>query len=246
MARILSLINLLIIISFTAVSQQNGNKTIVSDDIEITKLSENVYLHCSYYQTETWGKVGANGLIVIENGKALIIDTPWDNKQTEKLFNWIKDSLNATTTTFIATHWHEDCIGGLGYLQSKGVKSYANKMTIDIAKEKKSVIPQQGFSDSLKIDFQNIPIECYFLGGGHSIDNIVVWIPTRSILFGGCCIKEIRATSLGNIVDADIKAWPITAQKISNKFTEAEIVVPGHGNIGGKELIEHTLQLLRK
>lgn len=47
-----------------------------SDDLVIIKLSDNVYQHISYLQTESWGKVACNGMIVIEGDEAIIFDTP--------------------------------------------------------------------------------------------------------------------------------------------------------------------------
>lgn len=135
-------------------------------------------------------------------------------------------------------------MGGLSYLKSKEVKSFANQKTINIANEKDLPVPQYGFSDSLTIHFQDIPVECYYLGGGHTIDNILIWLPTEDILFGGCCIKDLNSINLGNLSDADIAAWPVTMQKIKEKFTEPKIVIPGHGAVGGCELIQHTIELL--
>ena len=221
-------------------------KTRIAEDIEIIKLSNEVYLHVSYFQTTNFGKVGANGLILIKNGKGLLIDTPWNDQQTNALYRWVNDSLNTSIDTFIATHWHEDCIGGLAFLESKGIKSYANQMTIDIAKEKNLPIPQKGFADSLRIEFQGIPVDCFYFGGGHSTDNILVSLPNENILFGGCCIKDMNATNLGNLEDADIISWPLTMEKIMGRFSNTSLIVPGHGKIGNTELIRHTIDLLNE
>lgn len=234
----------LCIIIMSAYAQEPSSEITVSDDIQIFKLSDNIYLHRSYFQTENWGKVGANGLLVVKDNQALLIDTPWDNNQTEELFNWMKDYLNISITSAIVSHWHEDRMGGLDFLQSKGIKSYANQMTIDIANEKNLPVPDNGFTDFLTLDFHNIPIECYFLGGGHSTDNILVSLPSENILFGGCVIKDISATNLGNLADADVEAWPFTMEKIIYTFPEVQIVIPGHGAIGGTELLRHTQYLL--
>jgi len=91
-----------------------------------------------------------------------------------------------------------------------------------------------------------VPFQCYFLGGGHATDNIVVWLPTENILFGGCMLKDNQATSIGNISDADVTAWPKTLDKVKAKFPSARYVVPGHGDYGGTELIEHTKQIDRE
>jgi len=243
MRRIISVIFLLALTILPVAAQQ---KRIVSDDLEVVRLSDNVYHYISYLQTQNWGKIGANGLLFVKDGKALMIDSPWNDNQTAELYKWLKDSLNATITTFIPTHWHENCMGGLGYLHTQNVSSYTNQMTIDIAKEKKLQIPQQGFTDSLLFNFQDIPIECYYLGGGHSTDNIVVYLPSENILFGGCCVKDINSTNLGNVSDGDVAAWPVTMQKMIDKFSQVRTVVPGHGVIGGTELMWHTLDLLNK
>jgi metallo-beta-lactamase class B len=108
----------------------------ISDDISITQLSDKVYTYVSLAEIEGWGMVPSNGMIVINNYQAALLDTPINDAQTETLVNWVADSLHAKVTTFIPNHWHGDCIGGLGYLQKKGVQSYANQMTIDLAKEK--------------------------------------------------------------------------------------------------------------
>lgn len=84
-ARILKVIVILQFLVLPLLGQDRHDTIRISDDIDLIKLSDNVYLHISYLQTKTWGKVGANGLLLIKNGEALMIDTPWNNKQTEKL-----------------------------------------------------------------------------------------------------------------------------------------------------------------
>lgn len=244
--KISSLISLLLFLSLTVSAKQKPENILVSDKIKLTKLSENVYLHVSYLQTENYGKVGANGLLLVKNGEALVIDTPWNDSQAEELFNWVKDSLHATISTVIPSHSHEDSMGGLAYFQSKNVKSYAGQKTIDIAKEKNLPVPKCGFTDSLVFKFQNILVECYYPGKGHSPDNIVVWLPTEGILFGGDVVKDTNSQNLGSLTDADTGAWPITLKRVSERFPNAKIIVPGHGSIGRIELIEHTEKLLEK
>jgi metallo-beta-lactamase class B len=147
---------------------------------------------------------------------------------------------------FVPNHWHADCMGGLRYLQSIGIESYANQMTIKIARTKGLPIPTHGFKDSLTLSLGDKLIHCYYFGAGHTLDNIVVWIPSEKVLFGGCMVKEFNAKGLGNIVDADLNEWPKTIDKVIDKFKTAKIVIPGHGQFGGLELLRHTRELLTK
>lgn len=217
----------------------------ISNDITVTKLSDKVYLYISVAEIGEWGKVPSNGLVIVNGKKAALLDTPMDNAQTETLMNWIKNTLKVKVTTFIPNHWHADCIGGLECLQKEGVKSYANQMTIDLAKANGRPAMEYGFKDSLTVKLGDMKLECYYPGAGHSIDNIVVWIPSEKILFGGCLVKDANAIGLGNITDGDVKAWPHTINKLLKKYSSAHYVIPGHGNYGGTELLTHTLELLK-
>ncbi|HQH66615.1 MAG TPA: subclass B1 metallo-beta-lactamase [Clostridia bacterium] len=218
----------------------------VSDDIELIQLSPKAYVHVSVSEMKGFGKVSSNGLVLVDGNKAFLFDTPVTNEQTETLVTFIADSLHATVIGFVPNHWHEDCMGGLAYLNKKKIKSYANQKTIDIAKEKGLPIPKKSFKDSLSLKLNDVEIDCYYFGGGHTTDNIVVWIPSEKILFAGCMVKEMRSTGLGNLSDADVKAWPSTIQKVIDKFPSAEVVIPGHGQYGGRELLIHTQELLSK
>lgn len=225
---------------------QTYEKFTVSPDIEVIKLSDNAYIHISELEMGNWGRVSSNGLIVVNQGKAFLLDTPSNNEQTETLVNWMTDSLHVQLVGFIPNHWHDDCLGGLGYLQQKGIKSYANQMTIEIAKEKGLPVPEVGFRDSLSLQLGNLTLECAYLGGGHSSDNIIVWIPQEKILFAGCMLKDTTWTTLGNLSDAVIEEWPGTIDKVLDKYSTAEIVIPGHGQFGGMEIVRHMKELLKK
>ena len=106
-------------------------------------------------------------------------------------------------------------------------------------------LPQTTFADSLTVTLGNTPIVLAYHGGGHTVDNIVAWLPEQHILFGGCLVKAAGAKNLGNTKEADLAAWPETLQRVLDAFPEAEIVVPGHGPYGGKELIFHTIDLCK-
>ena len=119
-------------------------------------------------------------------------------------------------------------------------------MTIDLAKANGKPVPRHGFTDSLRLVLGGETVECHYLGGGHTADNIVVWIPSEKILFAGCMVKDVHSKGLGNLSDANLEEWLPTIQKVTARFPDARIVIPGHGQIGGKEILEHTSKLLKQ
>jgi metallo-beta-lactamase class B len=226
---------------------QTDNKIIkISDDLQLVALTENTWLHVSYVNMPGIGRVSANGLIYINGTEAFLFDTPWNDAMTRSLVNWLRDTMKLKITGFIPNHWHNDCMGGLAYLQGQKIDSYSNWLTAVIAGSKNLPVPAHTFRDSLQLTLGDKHIYCYYPGPAHTTDNIVVWIPAEKILFAGCMVKSYDATDLGNTADGNLKAYPGTIEKVIKKFPEAEIVIPGHGKPGGKELLVHTLSLARK
>jgi len=227
-------------------SQEDSKRIKVSEGIELIKISDNAYVHVSVSTIPPYGKVSSNGLIFINKNEAFLFDTPVTDSLTSVLVSWMRDNMRLKIVGFVPNHWHNDCMGGLGYLQSQKVKSYANQMTIDIARLKKHPIPYIGFKDSLNLQLGDKSIECFYFGGAHSTDNIVVWIPSERILFAGCMIKSLASINLGNTADGDLKAYPSTIDQVADKFPMAKIVIPGHGKFGGMDLVIHTKELINK
>jgi metallo-beta-lactamase class B len=218
----------------------------LSPDIELIKLSDNAYVHVSYAELPKFGRFASNGLVYVNGGEAMLFDTPVTDSLTIALVSWIRDSLKVKLVGFLPNHWHSDCMGGLGYLKSAGIPSFANKMTADIARSKKLPVPEKTFSDSLTLKAGKEGIHCYYLGSAHSTDNIVAWIPSEKILFAGCMAKSLDSKNLGNVTDGDLTAYPKTIDRVIAKFPDARIVIPGHGSVGGAELLRHTLDLAKQ
>lgn len=240
------LLLLLFIGGLPGLNAQNIVRFIIDDDIQLVHIVDSVYMHVTWETSEKFGRFSSNGLIYVKNGQAIMIDTPVSNKKTKKLIEFLKDSLNVTISKLIIGHYHSDCLGGLEYIQSIEVESIANKLTIDKCKELNLSIPSSSFEDSLVFNFNGVKVECRFFGGGHTYDNIVVWLPEKKILFGGCLIKSMRSRGLGNLTDAVVEDWEQTVQKILDSYADIRVVIPGHGALGGEELLTHTIDLVQE
>ena len=224
-------------------SQETSDEIQICEDINLIKLSDNAYIHVSNTPSSQWGRVASNGLLLIKNNEAFLFDTPMSDSLTTILLDFIENNLHAKIIGFAPNHWHGDCMEGLDIVHDHGIPSYANKLTKVEAQERGLPIPQHDFKDSLSLKLKDIEIFFYYFGPAHSLDNIVVWIPSESILFAGCMIKEVRATNLGFTDDGNLALYPETLKKIQQKFPNAKIVIPGHGRHGGLELVDHTIEM---
>jgi len=227
----------------TAYGQSDNERVRLCDDVEVRQIAEGVWRHTTYFDIEGLENVPANGLIVIDGKNAMMIDLPWTDEQTGVLFDWVAKKQNATIKKVVPTHWHIDCAGGLAEAHRRNAESFALDKTVEILKRTNKPVPENWFTDRLCLACGKTQVELSFLGAGHTIDNIVAWIPSKKILFGGCMVKSQNANNLGNTADADVESWPKTLKKVKEAFPEAKIVVPGHGRPGGMELIDHTIRL---
>ncbi|HPN22822.1 MAG TPA: subclass B1 metallo-beta-lactamase CfiA4, partial [Tenuifilaceae bacterium] len=201
-----TIIFLLCLVVTSANYAQTYTQIKVNNDLTLIKISDNAFVHISYTNDPKFGRFPSNGVVFISSKEAFLFDTPTAITQTKELVDFITDSLKLNVIGFIPNHWHNDCTGGLEYLKNIGVKTYANQLTIDILKGKGLPYPEVEFKDSLQLFLGDKEILCYYLGAAHSMDNIVVWIPSEKILFAGCMTKSTNSTNLGNTVDGDLKA----------------------------------------
>jgi metallo-beta-lactamase class B/metallo-beta-lactamase class B GIM len=210
-------------------------------DLTIEKIQKDVYLHKSFSRVDGFGLVSSNGLIVIDDGKAFIVDTPWSERDTEKLVNWIKEK-NHELLGSLSTHSHEDRTAGIKWLNAHSISTYASSLTNKIlSREEKE--PAKNPVNGTVFSLAGGQIEAFYPGGGHTIDNIVVWLPKSKILFGGCLVRSLGAKSLGYTGEAYIDQWSNSVENVLLRYPKAEIVVPGHGKIGNMQLLKHTKKL---
>lgn len=224
------------------VQRESAYKT---ENLVINQVAENSFVHVSFLQTDDFGNVPCNGLVVTNGGEAIIFDTPANDKSSEELIRWIKETLHCRVKAIIPTHFHNDCVGGLKTFHADSIPSYANIKTIELATEKNFLVPQNGFQDSLRLALGDSYVTVRFPGEGHTKDNVVGYFPNDNILFGGCLIKEVDANK-GFLGDANVYAWSGTVERVKDAYPNIKIVVPGHGEPGGKELLDYTIKLFKK
>lgn len=213
-----------------------------SESLKIYNISDKTYVHEGYIQTESFGNVACNGLIYVNQNEAIIFDTPPDTLATKELLDYVAGELKAKIVAVVPTHFHEDCLGGLGVVHSMGVVSIANQLTIELSSDNEETTPLMGFDTEFSLPVGDQEVWMGFRGEGHTRDNIVGYMPDEKIMFGGCLIKKVGA-SKGYTGDANLDEWSNTVRRIKSEFSEAQWVVPGHGSWGDQELFDYTIEL---
>ena len=247
MKHIISLLILFVTIAST--SAQNNDKfgpkeVYKSGNLIITQIAKNSFEHTSFLQTNDFGNVPCNGLVVKNGNEVIVFDTPTNDLASEELIKWIKETLHCKINAVIPTHFHDDCLGGLKAFHENEIPSYAYFKTIEFAKENNFVVPKNSFMDSLILKVGNENIIAKFFGEGHTKDNVVGYFAGDKIMFGGCLIKELNAGK-GYLGDANVADWSATVEKVKKEYPDVKTIVPGHGQYGNIRLLDYTIKLFR-
>jgi metallo-beta-lactamase class B len=235
---------LVFIILMTAIPLFTLERIELRRDIEFVPLTPTIWRHVTYQETENWGNVPANGLLVLDGKQAALVDTPWTPEQTAFLLEWLEKNRHVRVSVAVVTHSHPDRLGGLPEIRRRNIRSIGLEKTRSLALEANVEAPQETFTAERSVTLGSRELLLFYPGAGHTVDNIVVWIGDEQVLFGGCLVKSRDALNLGNTSESDLKAWPSTLGAVREKFPTIRTVVPGHGDPGGGELIDHTIRLL--
>lgn len=219
-------------------------KVYSSEGLMVLQIAKNAFQHISYKQTNDFGNVACNGLVVKNNNEAIVFDTPTNDKSAAELIKWVTETLQCKIKAIIPTHFHDDCLGGLGAFDASNIPSYAYFRTTELAKENNFVVPKNSFRDSLVLKVGSEIVVAKFFGEGHTKDNVVGYFPHENILFGGCLVKELKA-SKGYLGDANTADWSSTVAKIKRHYPNLKLVVPGHGEHGTPKLLDYTIDLFK-
>ncbi|EPS9067718.1 IMP family subclass B1 metallo-beta-lactamase [Providencia stuartii] len=204
-------------------------------NLRVEKLEEGVYVHTSYEEVKGWGVVTKHGLVVLIGADAYLIDTPFTAKDTEKLVNWFVERGYKIKGT-VSSHFHSDSTGGIEWLNSQSIPTYASELTNELLKKDGKVQAKNSF-EGVSYWLAKDKIEVFYPGPGHTQDNVVVWLPEKEILFGGCFVKP---HGLGNLGDANLEAWPESAKILMEKYGKAKLVVSGHSETGDATHLKRT------
>lgn len=242
MNRLLPFLLILLIIASCSKSKEDEPLAYNSPNLQLKQLSENTWIHISFLQTNDNGKVPCNGLVYTNQGEGIVFDTPSSDSASVELLNFFKEK-GITIKKVVPTHFHYDCLGGLTPFHDENIASESSIQTFDLAVSAGDVpIPKQVFDGNQTFKVGTETIELTHFGPGHTLDNMVAYIPSEEILFGGCLVKTMNAGK-GNLADADTLQWSNTIQNILITYPNLKTVVPGHGKEGGIELLEYTKEM---
>lgn len=236
----------------------------INDELTIRRVARDAYLIM-----HTAGTAPANILAVrMPDGALVLCSSPYETGATRAMVRWLRDAFKPARMVAINTHFHPDGTGGNEAYTQEGVETYASNLTQELlqtrgahardvtarafgeplatAMERTPMIPAKHIfnaQEGLTLAFGNESMRVFYPGAAHSPDNVVVFFPSQQLLFGGCMIRAASA-KIGYTGDADLNHWEAAVRALL-PFAP-RVVIPGHGEIGGIELLQHTIDVARE
>lgn len=221
----------------------------ISPQLQVEQLAPGLWLHRTEQKLSSGMVFTSNGLLLQTTEGIWMLDTAWGYYPTQDLLRWIKVVLKQPVIKAIATHGHDDRVGGAAALAEFNIPLQVTAKTAAIvqqhAKTDDLLLPVQAVIDLKQGEkYQDGPVEWFYPGPGHTSDNIVLWLPQYKLLMGGCAVKAPKYPGLGNIADANVPEWPHSLKRIKEAYPDINIVVPGHGDVADATLLNYSLGLM--
>ncbi len=215
--------------------------------VALSKIAEGVWVHTTNYNLPGQSPIPVNGLVVADGDELILVDGAWGELATLSLLEKIKTETGKSPTKMIVTHHHADRTAGVDAAEWRGLQVFTHPDTPGLAAKSGFPAPNTSVA-ALKAPRSRTKVgslEIAYPGHAHAEDNLVVYIPSANILYGGCAVRGAGAKSLGNLTNADLEKWAESLQWMKATYPDAKLVVPGHGKGANLSLLDATYALIK-
>lgn len=180
---------------------------------------------------------GGNSGILVSDSLVIVIDTKMDDA-AKALYEQVKQLAGSRPILVINTHIHPDHTKGNVYYKGQTILAGGNYTREEWTKEAgEETLPTIWVKDRLDIKMGDDTITVLNLSRpAHTASDIFVYLHKRKMLFGGDVILNKQNAIIMGKADPEGYLW---AFDYALKTFDIEHVVPGHGDVGGKEVIEN-------
>ncbi len=213
---------------------------------------------------ETGYRGGNVGFVVTSEG-VILINTPMSPPEARQWREKIAGVTDQKVIYIINTDYHPECVVGNHIFEApviahelawKKMKSYGDSFRRHVTnrfedepevaaelERLRIVTPRITFTDKMDLHKGNKVLKLVHVGA-HTPASIIVCIPGDGVLFSGdVVVNGVHPLIMG---EANSKEWLNALTYIRRPWVKAEIIVPGEGEICGKEVTEELSRYLRR
>jgi len=217
--------------------------------------------------SERWAEVGDRVFVrryeffdqditaILGGGSALIVDTRSTPAQAREILDDLRDLGSPPVGIVVNTHGHFDHAFGNQVFRPAVIWGHERCRTFmeltgeaararvaagipELADSVGEVVldpPDRLFTETATLDLGGREIRLAYLGRGHTDNDIVISIPDADVLCAGDLVENGAPPSFGDAFPMD---WPATAEGLLAMTGPGTVVVPGHGDPGGRAFVQ--------
>ncbi|WP_318152880.1 MBL fold metallo-hydrolase [Microbacterium helvum] len=223
----------------------------MTDTPQLQRLADGVW---AYIQPDGGWMINNMGLIAGEDA-ATSVDMTSTEARTKTYLRAASDATALPLRRIVLTHAHPDHCNGTSLLPDAEVVAH-RRVAEDLSAphrlaphifspfeqgDARPRIPTIVYDDTLTIDPGSRPLEIRHPGtAAHTTGDSYVWLPAERVLFTGDLVFH---GGMPFALSGSPAGWLRALQQMS--ALQPAVVVPGHGPVGGPELLEPVAEYLR-
>jgi cyclase len=220
-----------------------GPGGVFAQEAKLTEALPNIY--CMVDMTGN----GANSTFITTKEGVIVFDTRGNEKEARQVLKAIRKATQQPVVYVVNSHFHKENVSGNGVFKSART-IIAQKRTLamtvlEAEREKRKVTPANlSFEKQLELKLGKYHLKLIHPGPAHTEGDLYIYIPKwRIIITGGMVFNHI----IPFLGDGNIESWLHALVEMEN--LDAEVIVPGHGAVGGKPIVtqmKHYLMELKR
>lgn len=200
---------------------------------------------------------------LVDGEEMLVLDTTSYNVFAERFVARVAEAEGCSGPTLLyISHRHFDHFAGadaisapvVGHWLTRSVMAHYTQEWMDtniaewtrlgmvvpeLVRDPQVVLPQILFDSRLELRIGGSTVHLFHTGG-HCTDQTMAYLPQQRVLFASDNIIHEKPVYTG---DGDVFTWLAALER--GKELEPEVVIPGHGSVGGPELIDVQIDYLQ-
>jgi cyclase len=200
---------------------------------------------------------------LVDGDEMLVLDTTSYNVFAERFVAHVAEAEGCAGPTLLyISHRHFDHFAGadaidapvIGHWLTRAVMARYTQEWMDrniaewtrqgmvvpeLLRDPKVILPQILFDSRLDVQVGSSAVQLLHVGG-HCNDQTVAYLPKQRVLFARDNIIHEKPVYTG---DGDLFTWMEALRRF--KELKPEVVIPGHGSVGGPELIDVQIDYLQ-
>jgi cyclase len=192
---------------------------------------------------------GANATFITTKEGVIVIDTRGSEQEAEQVLKAIREVTQQPVVYVVNSHFHKENISGNGVFQSARTliaqrQTLAMIVTEAERENRKVTPPNLSFEKKLELKLGKYHLKLIHPGPAHTEGDLYIFIPKWRIMITGGMVYNRTIPFMG---DSSTDSWIKALVEMEN--LDAEMIIPGHGPVGGKPLVtqmKHYLMELKR